>query len=99
MYVKTIFLKAANEQLISGAERAAQKWVGLKLGQIYFVRDLPKEIFRQPEGISFDPIGNMIIVSEGAGAKSMLFEFRYQPNPPAPAETESGESLSVFPHL
>jgi uncharacterized protein YjiK len=68
-------------------------------GQIYFVRDLPKEIFRQPEGISFDPIGNMIIVSEGAGAKSMLFEFRYQPNPPAPAETESGKSLSVFPHL
>jgi uncharacterized protein YjiK len=48
-------------------------------GQVYFVRDLPRKIFRQPEGISFDPRGNMFIVSEGFDSKGMLFEFRFEP--------------------
>jgi uncharacterized protein YjiK len=51
-------------------------------GQIYFVRELPKKIFRQPEGISFDPDGNMLIVNEGAGSNGTLLEFRYQPSAP-----------------
>jgi uncharacterized protein YjiK len=65
-----IYHIAARGQLLVVSDRS---------GQIYFVRDLPKLIFRQPEGISFDPRGNMFIVSEGVGGNGMLFEFKYQP--------------------
>ncbi len=34
---------------------------------------LNKKIYRQPEGICFDPEGNLYISSEGAGRKAMLF--------------------------
>ena len=65
-----IYHIAARGQLLVVSDRS---------GQIYFVRDLPKLIFRQPEGISFDPRGNMFIVSEGVGGNGMKFEFKYQP--------------------
>ena len=48
-------------------------------GIIRFVRNLPNKIFRKPEGISFDPRGNMFIASEGNGSNGTLLEFRYQP--------------------
>ncbi|MBT7951560.1 MAG: hypothetical protein HN764_08045 [Gammaproteobacteria bacterium] len=65
-----IYHIAARGQLLVVSDRS---------GQIYYVRDLPKLMFRQPEGISFDPRGNMFIVSEGVDSKAMLFEFKYQP--------------------
>ncbi len=65
-----IYHIAASGQLLVVSDRS---------GQIYFVRELPKDIFRQPEGISFDPRGNMFIVSEGAGSNGMLLEFQYRP--------------------
>jgi uncharacterized protein YjiK len=48
-------------------------------GIIRFVRNLPDKIFKQPEGISFDPRGHMFIASEGSGSNGTLLEFRYQP--------------------
>ncbi len=53
-------------------------------GLIHFVRPLPKTLFRQPEGISFDPRGNMFIVNEGAGSSAILLEFQYKPMAPRP---------------
>lgn len=77
---------AARGQLLVVSDRS---------GQVYFVRELPKSVFRQPEGISFDPRGNLIIVSEGGGSEAVLFEFRYQPlvravEAPTPATTGFG---------
>lgn len=65
-----IYHIAAKGQLLVVSDRS---------GQIYFVRDLPKEIFSQPEGISFDAHGNMLIVNEGKGSNGTLLEFKYQP--------------------
>lgn len=65
-----IYHIAAKGQLLVVSDRS---------GLIYFVRELPKDIFGQPEGISFDPRGNMLIVSEGAGSNGTLLEFQYQP--------------------
>ncbi len=81
-----IYHIAARGQLLVVSDRS---------GQIYFVRDLPKDMFRQPEGISFDPHGNMFIVNEGAGSNGIMLEFRYQPTARKiePTESTSGFSL------
>ena len=66
-------------------------------GLIHFVRALPKTLFRQPEGITFDPRGNMFIVNEGAGSSAILMEFQYKPvaprAPPAPTSVKFGMSF------
>ncbi len=76
-----IYHIAARGQLLVVSDRS---------GQVYFVRELPKSDFSQPEGICFDPRGNMFIVNEGAGGTANLLEFSYQP-----IIKKAGESASV----
>lgn len=65
-------------------------------GQIYFVRELPKSLFTQPEGICFDPRGNLFIVNEGAGGMASLLEFSYQPIMKPIKEDESITSFTLL---
>ena len=41
---------------------------------------LPPEHFIQPEGICFDPEGNLFISNEGKGGKANILRFTYEPN-------------------
>jgi len=65
-----IYHIAASGQLLVVSDRQ---------GLIHFVRELPEQDFRQPEGISFDRRGNMFIVSEGGAGSATLSEFQYEP--------------------
>ena len=46
-----------------------------KSGKIKFARRLDKKILPQPEGISFDPMGNLLLSSEGKQGEGMLLKF------------------------
>ena len=46
-------------------------------GRILLVYRIDKKIIPQPEGIAFDPQGNLYISSEGKGGKGMLLRFNY----------------------
>lgn len=47
-------------------------------GSIKWVKRLDNDIFRQPEGICFDPQGNLYISNEGRGKKGNILVFPYQ---------------------
>ena len=65
-------------------------------GLIHFVRELPSSLFPQPEGISFDPRGNLFIVNEGAGGSGMLLEFTYEPLIKKVEEDESVKNFTLL---
>ncbi len=45
------------------------------------IKQLDKKTFRQPEGICFDPEGNLFISNEGQGGKANILIFKYlRPN-------------------
>ena len=46
-------------------------------GEILDVRELDSTIFRQPEGISFSPAGDLFISNEGQGGKGYILKFQY----------------------
>jgi uncharacterized protein YjiK len=46
-------------------------------GQIVGTYQLPPKIFKQPEGICFDPKGNLIISNEAKGGKANIKVFNY----------------------
>ncbi len=48
-------------------------------GKIKDVAFLSEKIFKQPEGICFDPAGNLYIASEGVGGRGYILAFNYQP--------------------
>jgi uncharacterized protein YjiK len=80
-----IYHIAARGQLLVVSDRS---------GQIYYVRELPKAIFRQPEGITFDTRGTMFISNEGVSSNGTLLEFRFQPKP---AKIEANKAAANFP--
>lgn len=49
-------------------------------GKIKAAVRLDKELMPQPEGIAFDPEGNMYLCSEGKKGDGLLLKFDYQPN-------------------
>lgn len=65
-------------------------------GLVHYVRELPKSMFRQPEGIAFDPRGNMFIVNEGKGSNAILLEFSYKPLAPKPVEQEADLKFGLY---
>ena len=48
-----------------------------KGGKLLAVKKLNHKLFRQPEGLAFDAVGNMYIANEGAGDKATLLRFDY----------------------
>lgn len=48
-------------------------------GNIHMAARLNKKLLPQPEGISFDPEGNLIISSEGKKGEGLILQFRYHP--------------------
>lgn len=46
-------------------------------GQMLFLTDLRSKHFPQPEGICFDPDGNLYISNEGAGGRGVILKFDY----------------------
>jgi len=66
---KDIYLVAASGQLLVVTDAHANiKWI----------KKLKKSIFRQPEGICFDPDGRMYICSEGGDKPGYVLEFVYK---------------------
>jgi uncharacterized protein YjiK len=51
-----------------------------KTGRIRMAVRLDRQVMPQPEGISFDPEGNMYICSEGKKGLGMIFKFTYHPS-------------------
>ncbi len=49
-----------------------------KSGKIKFAQRLDKKILPQPEGISFDPAGNLLLSSEGKQGEGMLLRFEFK---------------------
>ncbi|MCC6459086.1 MAG: SdiA-regulated domain-containing protein [Saprospiraceae bacterium] len=49
-------------------------------GKILYAARLDKKILPQPEGISFDPAGNLYLSSEGKKGEGLLFRFDYLKN-------------------
>ncbi len=49
-----------------------------KSGKIKFAQRLDKKILPQPEGISFDPAGNLLLSSEGKQGEGMLLKFDFK---------------------
>jgi len=49
-----------------------------KTGKIKFAQRLDKKILPQPEGISFDKAGNLLLSSEGKEGKGMLLKFDFK---------------------
>ncbi|MFN0214232.1 MAG: SdiA-regulated domain-containing protein [Saprospiraceae bacterium] len=49
-----------------------------KTGKIKFARRLDKKIFPQPEGVSFDQKGNILISNEGKSSKGLLLKFDFK---------------------
>ena len=47
-------------------------------GKIRFATRLDKQVIPQPEGISFDPAGNLYLSSEGKGGKGFILVFLYR---------------------
>ncbi|MCC7244226.1 MAG: SdiA-regulated domain-containing protein, partial [Saprospiraceae bacterium] len=47
-------------------------------GQIRFAVRLDKKVMPQPEGISFDAAGNLLISSEGKKGEGLLLKFNYR---------------------
>lgn len=47
-------------------------------GQIRFANRLDKKVMPQPEGISFDAAGNLLISSEGKKGEGLLLKFNYR---------------------
>lgn len=50
-----------------------------KTGKVKFAQRLDKKILPQPEGISFDPAGNLLLSSEGKQGEGMLLKFDFKP--------------------
>lgn len=48
-------------------------------GKIQYAVRLDKQLLPQPEGISFDPEGNLYLSSEGKKGEGMLLKFNYRP--------------------
>lgn len=49
-----------------------------KSGKLKFAQRLDKKILAQPEGISFDPVGNLLLSSEGKQGEGMLLKFDFK---------------------
>ena len=49
-------------------------------GKIIDLAILNKKLFRQPEGICFDPKGNLFIASEGDGGRGYILQFHHRPS-------------------
>lgn len=49
-----------------------------KTGQIKYAQRLDKKILPQPEGISFDPAGNLMLSSEGKQGEGLLLRFDFK---------------------
>ncbi len=47
-------------------------------GKIKFAQRLDKKILPQPEGISFDPQGNLLLSSEGKTGEGMILKFNFK---------------------
>jgi len=48
-----------------------------KTGQVKFAQRLNKKILPQPEGISFDPAGNLLLSSEGKLGEGLILKFDF----------------------
>jgi len=48
-------------------------------GNIKLIKKLKKSIFQQPEGICFNPKGDLFISNEGKGGKAKILKFRHIP--------------------
>jgi len=46
-------------------------------GKVLEVKELDPKMFRQPEGISFSPTGDMFISNEGQGGKGYILKFQF----------------------
>ncbi len=53
-------------------------------GKLHRVHILPEDIFKQPEGLSFDEAGNLYICNEGRQGKGNILRFNYLLNQPPP---------------
>lgn len=49
-----------------------------KTGKLKFARRLDKKILPQPEGISFDKVGNLLLSSEGKEGEGLLLKFDFK---------------------
>jgi len=49
-------------------------------GEVLEAKELDKDELKQPEGITFDPQGNLYISNEGRGGKGNILYFKYRPN-------------------
>lgn len=52
--------------------------VDYKTGKVKFAQRLDKKILPQPEGISFDPKGNLLLSSEGKQGEGLILKFDYK---------------------
>lgn len=49
-----------------------------KTGKVKFAQRLDKKLLPQPEGISFDPAGNLLLSSEGKQGEGLLLKFDFK---------------------
>ena len=52
--------------------------VDYKTGKVKFAQRLDKKLLPQPEGISFDPAGNLLLSSEGKQGEGLLLKFDFK---------------------